>query len=121
MVKRGIHQVVEIGEAVRGRHFPLVPPAAVVTHNGPYVSNRNGARDAAEAMGVTAVRLKQLGLIDEMIKEPAGAAHRDPATMIATLKAALIRHLDQLALKPMPQLLEERYQRLRRYGDVQAA
>lgn len=79
------------------------------------------ARDAAEAMGVTAVRLKQLGLIDEMIKEPAGAAHRDPATMIATLKAALIRHLDQLALKPMPQLLEERYQRLRRYGDVQAA
>src|SRR5579863_1852771 len=51
---------------------------------------------AAEALGITAARLKQLGLIDEILEEPLGGAHRDPVATAASLKEAVIRHLDEL-------------------------
>src|SRR5580658_3580342 len=51
---------------------------------------------AAEALGITAARLKQLGLIDELLEEPLGGAHRDPVATAAALKEAVIRHLDEL-------------------------
>src|SRR6187397_1691552 len=51
---------------------------------------------AAEAMGITADRLSKLGLIDEVLKEPLGGAHRDPVAMADTLKQSLLRHLDEL-------------------------
>jgi len=51
---------------------------------------------AADAMGLTAQRLAQLGLIDEVLEEPLGGAHRDPAQMSEHLKAALVRHLATL-------------------------
>jgi acetyl-CoA carboxylase carboxyl transferase subunit alpha len=74
------------------------------------------AREAAEALGITAARLLQLGLIDLIVKEPLGGAHRDPAAMAAGLKDALIRQLDSLQSIESGSLIEARYRRLRSYG-----
>ena len=74
------------------------------------------ASDAAEALGITAHRLKSLGLIDKIVSEPVGGAHRDPKQMAAFLKRALGDALRQVSdLKPK-ELLERRYQRLQSYG-----
>ena len=74
------------------------------------------AADAAEAMGVTAHRLKALGLIDKVVNEPVGGAHRDPRHMASQLKRALVDALRQVAdLKPKD-LLQRRYERLQAYG-----
>ena len=77
------------------------------------------ARDAAEALGLTAPRLKELGLIDKIVREPTGGAHRNPASMAKRLKPVLINELDALQALPVDQLLEQRYRRLRRYGAFQ--
>ncbi len=74
------------------------------------------AKDAAEALGLTAVRLKEHGLVDLVVKEPLGGAHRDPAAMAETLKATLLAELDKIEQLPAAELLERRYQRLRSYG-----
>lgn len=74
------------------------------------------AKDAAEALNLTADRLLSLGLIDEVIKEPLGGAHRHVADMAGTLKQTLLRHLQQLQQKPVDVLVEERYQRWLQYG-----
>ncbi|HET7561607.1 MAG TPA: acetyl-CoA carboxylase carboxyltransferase subunit alpha [Rhodanobacteraceae bacterium] len=79
----------------------------------------NRARDAAEAMGMTAPRLLELGLIDKIIREPTGGAHRNPRSMAIRLKAVLLNQLDELQALPVEQLLEQRYQRLRSYGTWQ--
>jgi len=71
---------------------------------------------AAEAMGVSAERIAKLGVVDEVLKEPLGGAHRDPQVMADTLKDALLRHLGELQLLPLEQLLGNREQRLRGYG-----
>jgi acetyl-CoA carboxylase carboxyl transferase subunit alpha len=74
------------------------------------------ASDAAEALGITAHRLKALGLIDKIVNEPVGGAHRDPKWMASTLKRALTDALRQVTdLKPK-ELLERRYERLQSYG-----
>ncbi len=74
------------------------------------------ASDAAEAMGITAHRLKALGLIDKIVSEPVGGAHRDPRHMAAQLKRALVDALRQVSdLKPAA-LLQRRYDRLQSYG-----
>ena len=72
---------------------------------------------AAEAMGITSGRLKELGLIDTIVSEPLGGAHRDMDTTAANLKNALTATLDQLESIPMDELLEQRYQRLMSYGE----
>jgi acetyl-CoA carboxylase carboxyl transferase subunit alpha len=74
------------------------------------------APEAAEAMGLTAGRLKQLDLIDEVVKEPLGGAHRDMSTMAENLKAALLQKLQELDSLALDELLEQRYQRLLSYG-----
>ena len=79
------------------------------------------ARDAAEALGLTAVRLLEHGLIDRVIPEPLGGAHRDPAAMAATIKQTLIEELAELERHDTEELLERRYQRLRGYGAYEAA
>ncbi len=71
---------------------------------------------AAEAMGITSPRLLELGLIDEVVPEPLGGAHRNPRQMAATLKEALLRHLDELENQPVDTLLDVRYERLMNYG-----
>lgn len=74
------------------------------------------AAEAAEALGITAHRLKALGLIDKIVSEPVGGAHRDPRQMAAALKRALNDALRQVVdLKPK-ELLQRRYERLQSYG-----
>jgi acetyl-CoA carboxylase carboxyl transferase subunit alpha len=71
---------------------------------------------AAEAMGVSAERIAKLGLVDEVIKEPLGGAHRDPQVISDDVKAALKRHLAELTPLSTEQLLEKRHERLRSFG-----
>ena len=71
---------------------------------------------AAEAMGITAQRLKELKLIDHVIDEPLGGAHRDVEKMAKNLKARITQDLDALRPLDTEQLLEQRYQRLLGYG-----
>jgi len=74
------------------------------------------ASDAAEALGITAHRLKALGLVDKIVNEPVGGAHRDPKQMAVFLKRALTDAWRQVAdLKPA-ELLEQRHARLNSYG-----
>lgn len=68
------------------------------------------AGEAAEALSLTANRLHDLQLIDEVIPEPLGGAHRDPKTAAATIKAALLKQLDRLQAFPISELLDRRYQ-----------
>ncbi len=74
------------------------------------------APEAAEALGITAHRLKALGLIDKIVNEPLGGAHRDPKAMAVSLKRALADTLRQFSDVPVPQLLENRLARLMSYG-----
>jgi len=75
---------------------------------------------AADAMGITAERLDKLGLVDEILREPLGGAHRDPQVMADDLAAALIRHLHEVDQWPEEQLVERRYARLRAQGVYRA-
>jgi acetyl-CoA carboxylase carboxyl transferase subunit alpha len=68
--------------------------------------------DAAEAMGITAGKLHELGLVDEVIEEPLGGAHRDVDAMAETIRLAIGRYLARLDNLPQDQLLQTRYQRL---------
>jgi len=74
------------------------------------------APEAAETLGITAPRLKQLGVIDKVITEPLGGAHRDPAAMMATLKKSLTEALRQLQELPADVLLETREDKILAYG-----
>ena len=74
------------------------------------------APEAAETMGITAGRLKTLGLIDKIISEPLGGAHRDHAAMAQNLKKALQDALRSFANKGVDELIEARFDRLMDYG-----
>ncbi len=71
---------------------------------------------AADAMGITAPRLYELKLIDEIVPEPLGGAHRDPVKTAAQLKTRIIVTLDRLSQDSTAQLVQQRYDRLMRYG-----
>jgi len=71
---------------------------------------------AAEALGITAARLKQLGLIDELLEEPLGGAHRDPVATAASLKEAVIRHLDELEQFSKDELIARRAEKIAGFG-----
>lgn len=74
------------------------------------------ASDAAEAMGVTASRLQELGLVDNLIPEPLGGAHREPETMAARIKQQLLAELAKLDEQSAEELLDNRYERLMAFG-----
>jgi acetyl-CoA carboxylase carboxyl transferase subunit alpha len=74
------------------------------------------AEDAAEALGITAHRLKALGLIDKIVNEPLGGAHRDPQQMAASLKRGLSEAWRQVSDLKTKELLDRRYERLQSYG-----
>ncbi|KAB1185858.1 acetyl-CoA carboxylase carboxyl transferase subunit alpha [Photobacterium damselae subsp. damselae] len=74
------------------------------------------APQAAEAMGMTAQRLKELELIDNIVDEPLGGAHRNVAMMSDNLKAQIVAKLEELDQLDTEELLERRYQRLMSYG-----
>jgi len=79
------------------------------------------AKDAAEQLGLTAKRLLGLGLVDKVIREPIGGAHRNPTQMGKRLKAVLLNELDALEKVPVDMLMQQRYERLRSYGAYEAA
>jgi acetyl-CoA carboxylase carboxyl transferase subunit alpha len=79
------------------------------------------AKDAAEQLGLTAKRLKELGLVDKVVREPIGGAHRNPVQTATRLKAVLLNELDTLQALPLEELLERRYARLRGYGAYESA
>ncbi|WP_347485410.1 acetyl-CoA carboxylase carboxyltransferase subunit alpha [Vandammella animalimorsus] len=74
------------------------------------------AEEAAQALGITAQRLQGLGLIDTVVDEPAGGAHRDHKHMAYQLKRELLAALGTLRELPLKALLERRYQRIMNYG-----
>ena len=74
------------------------------------------AAEAAEAMGITSGRLLELELVDRVIEEPLGGAHRNPAKMAETMQAALIEELATLSAVPKDTLLINRVEKLRAYG-----
>ncbi|MDX1592734.1 MAG: acetyl-CoA carboxylase carboxyl transferase subunit alpha [Gammaproteobacteria bacterium] len=78
------------------------------------------APEAAAAMGITSDRLLELGLIDGIVEEPLGGAHRDPALMADRLQQAIAARLAELVALPTDALLERRHRRLMAYGAPQA-
>lgn len=76
------------------------------------------ASDAADAMGVTAERLKGLNIVDRVIEEPLGGAHRDYQTTANNMRDVLVEQLNELQQLFIDDLLEQRYQRLMSYGKV---
>ena len=79
------------------------------------------AEDAAEAMRITANSLNGFGLVDEVLEEPLGGAHRNPNAMAEVIRNALIKNLDELAQVPLDALLEERQRRLAGFGEFKEA
>ena len=77
------------------------------------------ASEAAQAMGITAESLNRQGLVDEIIPEPLGGAHRDTGQMAKTLKSSLISVLNKVIAVPLERLLEQRYDRLMHYGEFE--
>ena len=78
--------------------------------------SQDQASTAAETLGITATRLKAAGLVDRIVNEPMGGAHRAPDEMMDSLRKALADELSKLEAKPIKALLEQRYDRLMSYG-----
>lgn len=81
--------------------------------------DRAAAPDAAEALKITSDHLKKFGLVDEIIPEPLGGAHNDPAQTAETLKAQLLKHLKALKKIPLKKLQAERYEKFRAHGQFE--
>ncbi len=77
------------------------------------------ATEAAEAMGITADSLSRLGLIDDVVSEPLGGAHRDVEAMARTLKSTLVSAVDTLCTVPVERLIEQRHERLLQFGELE--
>jgi len=78
--------------------------------------DRAKAPEAAEALKLTARDLLKMGIVDEIIKEPLGGAHRDPETCAKNIKTAIKKYLQELLPLPKKELLENRYKRFRKIG-----
>lgn len=90
--------------------YSVIPPegcAAILWRD------REKAPEAAAALDLTAQRARKLGIVDEVLPEPLGGAHRDPAAMAATIKRALLKHLNQLGKLSAQELVASRMERLR--------
>ncbi|NNC77869.1 MAG: acetyl-CoA carboxylase carboxyltransferase subunit alpha [Woeseiaceae bacterium] len=79
------------------------------------------AKEAAEAMRITANQLAEFKLVDEVLEEPLGGAHRNPNAMAEVIRNALIRNLDELEQMPVDQLLENRQKRFAGFGAFKGA
>ena len=79
------------------------------------------AEDAAEAMQITASKLRDFGLVDDVLMEPLGGAHRNPADTADVIRNALLKHIADLERLPTEQLLEERQRRLAGFGQFKDA
>jgi len=79
------------------------------------------AQDAAEAMRITAQSLSEFGLVDEVLAEPLGGAHRNPAQAAEVIRNALLENLEELGQLSIDQLLEHRQRRLASFGQFKDA
>ena len=79
------------------------------------------APDAAETLGITANRLKTLGLVDRVVAEPPGGAHRDPSAIMQTLRKSLMDALSEAQERPIDALVEARFERLMAHGKFKEA
>jgi acetyl-CoA carboxylase carboxyl transferase subunit alpha len=96
-------------------YFSVISPegcAAILWKDG------NKKDLAAERLGLTGVALKKFGIVDDIIDEPAGGAHRQPVAMAHILRDVIARHLGELKALPIDQLLERRYRKYRAIGAV---
>ncbi|GIW93132.1 MAG: acetyl-coenzyme A carboxylase carboxyl transferase subunit alpha [Pirellulaceae bacterium] len=94
-------------------YYSVISPegcAGILWKSGEY------AEQAAEALRFTSQDLKQFGVIDDVIEEPLGGAHRDPQQMAGRLKRYLLKALRELLAEPIDRLLEKRYEKFRRMG-----
>jgi acetyl-CoA carboxylase carboxyl transferase subunit alpha len=96
--------------------YSVIPPEGCAAILDTFGQNSSRAPEAAQALKLTAQDMLKLKVVEEVIAEPLGGAHRDPAEVAASLKAAALRHLDELATVPVPELVERRYQRYRAFG-----
>jgi acetyl-CoA carboxylase carboxyl transferase subunit alpha len=78
--------------------------------------HRSHAPEAAEALKLTAGDLKELGLVDGIVREPEGGAHHDHQSAADLLKKSIVENLDALAKEPTAKLLDARYEKFRRMG-----
>jgi len=78
------------------------------------------APEAAAAMKITSADLKRLGLVDEIVQEPLGGAHRNYERAATHLNASLVRHLEEVSSWTIPELLSKRYERLQSFGEFQS-
>src|SRR5438046_7111435 len=78
--------------------------------------DRRHAAEAVEALKLTAQDLMGLGVVDEIVPEPEGGAHRDPDLAAANLGTALRQNLERLSSLPMDELMRNRYEKFRRLG-----
>jgi acetyl-CoA carboxylase carboxyl transferase subunit alpha len=78
--------------------------------------DRANAAKAAAALRITAKDLLELKLVDEVVSEPLGGAHTDLATIAATLKTHLLKHLEEILALPVPERLKKRYEKFRAHG-----
>ena len=83
--------------------------------------NADKAPEAAAAMKITSADLKRLGLVDEIVQEPLGGAHRNYERAAAHLNASLVRHLEEVSSSTTSELLGKRYERLQSFGEFQSA
>ena len=81
--------------------------------------NSDKAPEAAAAMKITSTDLMRLGLVDEIVQEPLGGAHRNYEHAARNLNASLVRHLEEVASWTTPELLDKRYERLQSFGEFQ--
>jgi len=80
--------------------------------------DRSASPKAAEALKITANHLRELKLVDDVVPEPLGGAHNDPTAAATSLKAALLRHLEELQAAPVADRLRARYGKFRAFGHV---
>jgi acetyl-CoA carboxylase carboxyl transferase subunit alpha len=90
--------------------------AAILWKDGAKAEKVSSHRAAAEALKLTAPDLHRVGVIDEIVREPLGGAHRDPETMAQNLKNTVARHLRELETIPTKDLLAMRYEKFRKMG-----
>jgi acetyl-CoA carboxylase carboxyl transferase subunit alpha len=78
------------------------------------------AQEAAEALKITAPDLDRLGVVDDIIPEPKGGAHRNPEVQSENVKNAIVKHLEELLLLTPEQLIEDRYGKYAKIGQYKA-
>lgn len=96
--------------------YSVIPPESCAVILEAFGRDPSRGPEAADALRLSAQRTLELGAVDEIIPEPLGGAHRDPATTAQSVKAAITEHLARLRARPVEELVRARYEKLRGIG-----